>query len=398
MITLVAAGWWAYDYLALGRSLEFTDQNGAVNLSDSEQSDLLEGDQPGQSPSGQSGEQSFTMTPFVTNLEVPWDMVFTADNRAVVSERPGRLRVIQDGQLLDEPLHTFTEVSSTAEEGLMGLALDPAYAENQRIYTCYAYPTDTGLEARVIRFVDEGTQISQIETILDALPAARFHAGCRLAFGPDQKLYVTTGDATNREIAQDRSSLGGKILRMNADGSIPDDNPIADSLIYSLGHRNAQGIDWYPPSGQLYSSEHGPSVFDGPAGGDEINVIEPGENYGWPIVSHRESREDLVDPFLLYTPAIAPGSLMIYDGDLLPAFTNNIFVGMLRGEGVLRIVLDQNDPSTILLNEPLPGIEVGRVRTVVEGPDGAIYFMTSNQDGRGTPREIDDAIYQIRPE
>lgn len=385
---LIATGLAIQNYFAIGQNPSFTNLNEPRDLAD----------QTGPADETAGSPVDYQIEPFVSDLEVPWDLVFTGEGRALVTERAGRIRVIQDGQLQEQPLHSFPEVSSQAEEGLMGMALHPDYQTNSQIYACYAYPTDTGLAARVIRFVDNGASITQIETILDDIPAARFHAGCRVRFGPDGMLYVTTGDATNKEIAQDLESLGGKILRMTPEGAVPVDNPFPDSLVYSYGHRNAQGIDWHP-NGLLYSSEHGPSVFDGPAGGDEINIIRAGENYGWPIVSHQESQEGMVDPLLIYTPAIAPGSLEVYTGDQLPQFTNNIFVGMLRGEGVLRVAIDENDPQTVLVNEPLRQVQdYGRIRTVVEGPEGYLYVMTSNQDGRGQPRPGDDHIYRLMPE
>ncbi|MFW5704160.1 MAG: PQQ-dependent sugar dehydrogenase [Patescibacteria group bacterium] len=386
-LALLFSGIWAYDYFAIGKQNSFTNRSEPVDVADD----------PVRSDDASRDTVPITVENYVSDLDVPWDLVFTSPERALVSERPGRIRVIQDGELQKEPIHTFEEISSQAEEGLMGLVLDPNYAENTYLYACYAYPTNGGLADRVVRFTDVGNQLTEQTTILEGIPAARYHAGCRLAFGPDQKLYITTGDATKKQIAQDLDSLGGKILRLNPDGSIPADNPFPDSPIYSYGHRNPQGIDWHPPTGSMFSTEHGPSGFDGPAGGDEINIIQAGGNYGWPVVSHQESAEGMIDPLLVYTPAIAPGSGLFYTSDVLPQFTNNLFVGMLRGTGILRIVVDENDPQNVLLNEPLEMINYGRIRTVVEGPDGYIYFMTSNTDGRGDIRSGDDHIYRIVP-
>lgn len=179
---------------------------------------------------------------------------------------------------------------------------------------------------KVERLIDRGNIIERGKIILDDIPAARFHAGCRIAFGPDNKLYITTGDGTNKEVAQQLDSLGGKILRINTDGSIPQDNPFPNSAIFSLGHRNPQGIDWYPGTDILFQTEHGPSVFDGPPGGDELNIIKKDRNYGWPIVSHKKKQTGFIDPKLIFTPAEAPSSAFFYKSNVFPQFKNNFFL------------------------------------------------------------------------
>jgi aldose sugar dehydrogenase len=329
------------------------------------------------------------------NLYVPWSIVFTDPGRMLVTERNGKLRVIQDGKLLDTPLKIFDDVSSKGEEGLMGLVPDPDYKNNKYIYLSYAYDNGERLTVKVVRFKDNGSSLSDEKLIIDNLPAERYHAGCRLRFGPDGKLYVTTGDAGERQLAQDVNSLYGKILRLNPDGTIPADNPFPNNPVWSYGHRNSQGIDWYPGTDILYSTEHGPSGFDGPGGGDEVNIIIKGGNYGWPVVSHRESKEGMISPVLEFTPAIAPASGMFYRSDSIPEFKNNFFFGCLRGSGIMRVVMDDKHPDKIISNEMLDDIDYGRIREITEGPDGAIYFSTSNMDGRGTVREGDDKIYKI---
>lgn len=332
---------------------------------------------------------------FCEDLEVPWSIVFTSENRILVNERPGRLRIINSGKLLNDPLKEFPEVSSGSEEGLMGLALDPDYSVNKLIYLSYAYETSDDLRVKIVRFKDNGDLLSEEKTIFDNIPAARFHAGCRLRFGPDKKLYITTGDAGERKLAQDINNLYGKILRINPDGTIPPDNPFANSPVWSYGHRNPQGIDWYPGTEILWETEHGPSGFDGPGGGDEVNVIVKGGNYGWPVVSHNESKEGMISPLLVYTPAEAPASGVFYTSEKIPEYKNNFFFGCLRGNGIIRVVVDEADHTKVKSWEKLAET-YGRIRDIAQGPDGYIYFSSSNRDGRGNVKKGDDKIYRIK--
>jgi aldose sugar dehydrogenase len=206
-------------------------------------------------------------------LKVPWSVGFTSENRLLVTERPGRVRVIEDGKLLDKPLHIFEEVFSEAEEGLMGVAVDPDYSKNKYLFFMYAYKIADKLKIKIVRYSDLGNSLIAPVILLDGIDCTQNHAGGRMAFGPDKKLYITTGDSTNTELPQDLKSPNGKILRMNNDGSIPSDNPFTNSLVWSFGHRNSQGIAWDERSGAMLSTEHGPSVIDGPSGGDEFNLL-----------------------------------------------------------------------------------------------------------------------------
>lgn len=339
--------------------------------------------------------REFELTEVVTNLEVPWSAVFTSPERLLVTERAGRVIAFENG--IQEPIYTFTEISAQSEEGLMGMALDPHYTENKYVYFSYAYGPSGNQKVRVVRLTDEGSKLSNEQSILEAIPAAQYHAGCRIAFGPDQKLYITTGDATDKSTPQDKKSLGGKILRINADGSIPEDNPFEGSPVYSYGHRNSQGLAWDTRSGELYATEHGPSIFDGPAGGDEVNHIIPGSNYGWPLVSHKEKLKDTEEPLLVFTPAVAPAGMLFYTGKELPQFTNTLLFAGLKGEGLYQVIVDEDDPEKIDEYQKVAGVEVGRIRDVFQGPDGALYIMTSNRDGRGKPVVGDDKIYRLQP-
>jgi len=341
-----------------------------------------------------SRPQEFQLVEVANGLNVPWSLVFTSAKRALISERDGNIRILENGSLRPRPLFTFAEVYSVSEAGLMGLAIDPDYQTNKNIYACLAYNQNGKPRIKVVRMKDNGSTAVVEEAILDDILAAPNHDGCRLKFGPDGKLYITTGDAQQRDLAQKIESLSGKILRVNADGSVPADNPFNGSPVYSYGHRNPQGIDWDSRTGLLWETEHGPSGFDGPGGGDEINLIRAGANYGWPLVSHERRLTGTEFPKLLFTPAVAPAAGMFYTGDLFPEFKNNFFFASLRGEGIYRLLIEG---ESVVSFEKLSFVDVGRVREVTQGPDGAIYFMTSNRDGRGRLREGDDKIYRLVP-
>lgn len=268
-------------------------------------------------------------------LYVPWSLVFPSKNRILVSERNGAIKQVVDGKLDDTPLIEFSEVASTGEAGLLGMALHPNYDSNKFVYICMTYETESGVADKIERLVDEGDRLKRDKIILDSFPAGRFHAGCRLRFGPDGKLYATAGDATTRDEAQNLDSLAGKILRMNDDGTVPEDNPFG-TLVWSYGHRNPQGIAWHP-SGVLYSTEHGPSGNDGPGGGDEVNVITKGSNYGWPVVSHERTEPGMENPKLVFTPAEAPASGMFYSGAVFSQFKINFSLECLGEQEFLEL-------------------------------------------------------------
>ncbi|MEP7220156.1 MAG: PQQ-dependent sugar dehydrogenase [Bacteroidota bacterium] len=341
----------------------------------------------------------FRVETVAAGLEIPWAMAFLPDGRMLVTERPGRIRIVENGALRPEPIAVIREVEQVGESGLMDLILDPNFARNGFIYISYAYSGDEQ-HVRVARYHFDGSAFTEPKTLIEGIPAAKNHAGCRLGFGPDGKLYITTGDATKKEQAQDLSTLGGKTLRINDDGTVPPDNPFvgqagARTEIWSYGHRNSQGICWQPGTGLMFQSEHGPSGNDAPGGGDEVNIVERGKNYGWPIVHHRDARPDMVSPLLEYTPAIAPGGAMFYTGNLFPAFKDNLFFVGLVGECLMRVELNGR---TVVKEEKLLHKTYGRIRDVITGPDGAIYFCTSNRDGRGSPADNDDRILKLVPE
>jgi glucose/arabinose dehydrogenase len=340
----------------------------------------------------------FRVETVVSRLEVPWSIVFTPDGRMLFTERPGRVRVFEKGSLRPEPLAVIPDVERGSESGLMGLTLHPNFAENRLLYLAYAYSQD-GVRVRVVRFRETGNGLTDRTLIIEGIPAERFHAGTRLRFGPDGKLYVTTGDAAQKELGQRLDTLAGKTLRLNDDGTVPPDNPFVGRPgvrpeIWTYGHRNSQGLDFQPGTGLMFQTEHGPSGFDGPGGGDEVNIVERGKNYGWAAIHHRESREGMESPLLEYTPACAPASGAFYRGSALAKFKGNFFFGCLRGQGLQRVVLEGR---RVVSEERLFEDRYGRIRDVTEGPDGALYFSTSNRDGRGNPSPDDDRIMRLVP-
>jgi glucose/arabinose dehydrogenase len=352
----------------------------------------------GEIESSAQTQSSFKVETVIPNLEIVWSIVWTPDGRMLFTERPGRVRVYENGRLRPQPLFVLPDVEPRGESGLMSIVLHPQFASNHLLYLSYAYNSN-GQKVRVARYRETPDGFVDRKVIIENIPAAQFHAGCRLRFGPDGKLYITTGDATDRQIAQQLSSLGGKTLRLNDDGTVPSDNPFvghsdARPEIWTYGNRNSQGIDFQPGTNLLWETEHGPSGFDGPGGGDEVNILERGKNYGWPVIHHRATHEGMESPILEYTPACAPGSGMFYRGSQFPQFKGNFFFGCLVGERIIRVVTSGRQ---VVSQENLLERKYGRIRDVAEGPDGYIYFSTSNRDGRGSPASDDDRILRLVP-
>ena len=352
----------------------------------------------GETETSAQTQSSFKVDTVIPNLEIVWSIVWTPDGRMLFTERPGRVRIYENGKLRPQPLFVVPDVEPRGESGLMSIALHPQFASNHLLYLSYAYNAN-GQRVRVARYRETPDGFVDRKVIIEDIPAAQFHAGCRLRFGPDGKLYITTGDATDRQIAQQLNSLGGKTLRLNDDGTVPSDNPFvgrsdARPEIWTYGNRNSQGIDFQPGTNLLWETEHGPSGFDGPGGGDEVNILERGKNYGWPIIHHRATHEGMESPILEYTPACAPASGMFYRGSQFPQFKGNFFFGCLVGERMIRVVTNGRQ---VVSQENLLERQYGRIRDVAEGPDGYIYFSTSNRDGRGRPASDDDRILRLVP-
>ena len=328
---------------------------------------------------------SVSSTPEViaSNLSVPWDVAFLPNGDLLITERTGSLvHIDRSGVKTSIPV---PDASSGGEGGLLGLALHPEFASNNLLYLYMTTNSTDGLINRVVRYAFENNSLKSPVTIIDAIPGARYHDGGRIAFGPDGHLYITAGDAGVTAYAQDTSSLAGKILRLNDDGSVPSDNPFQNE-VYSYGHRNPQGLAW-DNTGQLWSTEHGRSGAQ--SGFDELNKIEKGSNYGWP-----ESQGDTVLDGTI-APVIHSGSDSTWAPASLAYNSGHFFWGGLRGEGIY--IAEQTSAGASLLS-PRFFREYGRIRTVLIGPDGYLYFTTSNTDGRGRPQNGDDKLYRIHPD
>lgn len=331
---------------------------------------------------------------FLRGLEVPWAMDFAPDGRVFLTERPGRIRVARDGQLQAAPWMVI-DVADVSEAGLLGLAVDPQFTRNGFVYVAYTYRAAARLLNRLVRLRDDpATGRGTLDRVLmDEVPGAPNHDGGRVRFGPDGRLYWTMGDAQQQHLAQDRASPNGKILRLNADGTIPPDNPFGSSAVYSYGHRNPQGLAWQPGTRRLYATDHGPSGGQGCCL-DEVNYIEPGGNYGWPVITGSERREGMIPPVIHSgaTTTWAPGGATFVTRG--PWAGSLLFAG-LRGQALYRVVIDPNDPRRVMAFETLFERQFGRLRDVVEGPDGTLYLLVSNRDRRGTPAADDDRVIRL---
>ncbi len=313
----------------------------------------------------------------VQGLEVPWGIAFLPDGSALIAERDDATiqRLDSDGTITE--VGTVPNVVPTSEGGLLGLAVSPTYDDDQ---TIYAYIT-TADDNRVLSMTYDGKARGDSSPILTGIPAGQIHDGGRIAFGPDDKLYVTTGETGDGELAQDLDSLGGKILRIEADGSTPSDNPDPDSAVWTTGHRNVQGIDW-DDDGRLWATEFGSTIWD------ELNLIEPGNNYGWPEVEGISGGGEFTDPLIQWkTGDASPSGIAYLDG--------NLYVAALAGQRLFQVPVSSDGktgtPKTLYSGE------YGRLRTVVATPEDTVWFTTSNLDGRGEPVPTDDRIFEIRP-
>jgi glucose/arabinose dehydrogenase len=341
----------------------------------------------------------FKLETVASGLEVPWAFAWLPNKDLIFTERPGRVRIIESGKLRAEPVFVVPDVEPTSESGLMDITLHPDFAKNNFVYLAYSYNKD-GKQVKVVRYVYKGGKFTEDKVIVDHIPGAPNHSGMRCRFGPDGKLYISAGDSTDWTLAQKTDSLAGKILRLNDDGTVPADNPFVGKEgfrpeIWTVGNRNPQGLAFQPGTNLLFETEHGPSGFEGKGGGgDEVNIIEKGKNYGWPEIHHTETRAGMESPLLEYSPACAPASAAFYTGERFPQLKNNFFFGCLVGKRIIRVVLDGRK---VVRQENLLEGTLGRIREIETGPEGYLYFSISNRDGRGSPAKDDDRIMRIVP-
>ncbi len=344
-----------------------------------------------------SQHHDFKLVTVVEGLENPWGLAFLPDGGMLVTEKPGRLRMVRDGKLLPEEIAGLPEVTEVGQGGLLDVALHPDFASNRWVYLAYAARGDGGYGTRVSRGKLDGMRLTEVETIFRAAPLSRGgrHFGCRLLFDDAGLLYITVGDRGNRANSQDLGRLNGKVLRIHDDGRVPDDNPFvgragAQPEIFSLGHRNPQGLAMQPGTGLIWSVEHGPR------GGDELKLVRAGVNSGWPVITDGEEYAGgkigrgtkfpgLAQPVTYWVPSISPSGLAFYDAAAFPNWQGDLFVGALSGAHLARLRLDG---ERVVEQERLLEDFDERIRDVRQGPDGFLYILVDASDG---------GIYRLQP-
>ncbi|MBO1220067.1 PQQ-dependent sugar dehydrogenase [Mammaliicoccus sciuri] len=325
-----------------------------------------------QSDDNQERKETKGIETVAQGLDTPWSIA-RSDDVFYLSERPGKIIKIDGNKKTEQQVDLDKEVSTAAEAGLLGFVLAPDFKDSKEAYAYYTYE-DNGQFNRIVKLKLENDTWKEDEVLIDKIPSGQYHHGGRLKIGPDDKLYATTGDASDEQNAQDKDTLGGKILRINLDGSKPKDNPISNSYVYSYGHRNPQGIVW-TPDGQMYASEHGNQA------NDEINEIKEGQNYGWPVIEGNEENDNMETP--IFTSGSddtwAPSGIAFKDGI--------IYSTALRGEGIMKFDVEKDEMKKV-------ATKYGRIRDVYIVNDD-LYFVSNNTDGRGNPSQNDDKMYKV---
>jgi len=326
----------------------------------------------------QAGDTELSATVLTQQLIFPWEILWGPDNMLWITERGGKISRINPGNGQVTPLLTITEVRSQGEGGLLGIVLHPDFATMPEVFVAYNYDRNGTYTEKIVKYTYSGGTLNNAVVLLDNIPAAGIHNGCRLAISPDRKLYITTGDASVASQAQNLGSLSGKILRINLDGSIPADNPNSGSPVWSFGHRNAQGLVF--ANNRLYSSEHGNSTDD------EINIIQKGRNFGWPNVEGYCSTgtepafcttNNIAEPIQAWTPTIAPSGIDFYNNDAIPQWKNSLLLAVLKDSELLQLKLNTAGDRIETVNTFYKST-YGRLRDVCVAPDGKVYLITSN--------------------
>ncbi len=344
----------------------------------------------------QSEDAIFRVVQVTGGLSHPWSLAFLSGGGILVTERQGRLLLLESEKLT--PVTGLPEIRAGGQGGLLDLALHPRFAENRWLYFTYSAGRGAGLGTRVARGRLSGTRLTDVEVLYVMRPgsASTLHFGARLAFAADGTLLVSLGERNERNRAQDLRDPGGSVLRLTDDGRVPPDNPFvgrADALpeIWTWGHRNPQGLAVQPGTGLAWEVEHGPR------GGDELNLLSPGSNYGWPVITYgREysgakvgagltAKEGMEQPAAYWVPSISPSGMAFYTGDAFPRWKGNLFIGALSGQQLRRIVLDG---TGVVRQEVLLQDELGRIRDVRQGPDGNLWLLTDEDPG---------GLYRLEP-
>jgi glucose/arabinose dehydrogenase len=354
-----------------------------------------------------SAHHDYRVVTIVEALVQPWAIAFLPGGDMLITERPGRLRIVRNGKLVPQPVEGVPKVFHSSQGGLLEVALHPAFATNRLLYLTYSKPGATDAEATttLVRGRFENDRLAGLQPIFQAVTQGRNHFGGKIAFDKSGYLWLTLGDRQvppegNLEAhpAQDLSNHHGKLIRLHDDGRVPSDNPFAGRAgarpeIWSYGHRNVQGIAIHPETGDVWTNEHGPQ------GGDELNLILPGRNYGWPVIgfgvnyntglaihsgTHREGMEQ---PRHVWVPSIGVSGMMIYTGDRFPEWKGNLFVGGMAGQQLVRLTLQGQRVTGHEVLVP----QMGRIRDVRQGPDGLIYLVTDDREGKPTP------VYRMEP-
>ena len=336
-----------------------------------------------------SDQATFRVVEVAGGLEHPWAMAFLPDGDVLITERPGRLRIVREGVLDPTPIEGVPEVYASGQGGLLDVVLDPDFASNRLIYLSYAAEGEDGAGTRVARARLGDGGLEDLEVIFEGFMAGGGrHFGSRLGFDPDGYLFITLGERGQDEHAQELGDLAGKVVRLHPDGSVPEGNPFAgrdDAApeVFSYGHRNPQGLAVHPETGRIWVVEHGPR------GGDEVNLVAAGVNYGWPVITHGRAysglpmgegsaKEGMAQPLHYWVPSISPSGLAFYGGDAFPQWQGDLFTGGLSGEVLARLELDG---ERVVEEERLLEGVLGRIRDVRVGPDGYLYLLTDESDG-----------------
>jgi glucose/arabinose dehydrogenase len=333
------------------------------------------------------------VVPIIKGLEEPWSLAFLPNGDMLVTERPGRLRIVRRGVLDPKPIAGVPEVWATGQGGLLEVAPHPRFAENRVLYLTYSKAREPGgatATTALARTRFDGATLTDVRDIFvaDNWNTGNPHFGSKIAFGRDGMLYMTVGERGDRDRAQDTTIHGGKILRLRDDGTVPPDNPFVGRTgfrpeIYSYGHRNPQGLAFHPQTGALWATEHGPQ------GGDELNIILPGKNYGWPVVtlgreytgeiiSPQSSRADIEQSVMTWLPSLGLSGMVFYTGNAFPEWNGNLFLGALVGQQIVRVVFTDKGPVG---RETLINSLRQRIRDVRQGPDGFLYLAVGEPAG-----------------